>query len=140
MKPWSLLDGESWKIVNLNSKSFAKKKRSEFLYYKVFLFFNQTDKLPNRLLKTDLITMPNSDCTHYLDEMKNSEFQFCAYDPEFKNDACTGDSGGPLQTFRAGSFVSTIAGVVSYGLVIISHILFTTFIILIGFVNSFHFL
>lgn len=43
--------------------------------------------------------------------------QYCAYDPEGKNDSCLGDSGGPLQFFSSDeSTVATVIGIVSYGI------------------------
>lgn len=45
-----------------------------------------------------------------------SHGQYCAYDPQGKNDSCQGDSGGPLQYFATdNATVSTVIGIVSYG-------------------------
>lgn len=41
--------------------------------------------------------------------------QVCTHDPQAKNDACVGDSGGPLQIYEL-SGVSTIVGVTSFGI------------------------
>lgn len=41
--------------------------------------------------------------------------QLCTYDPQARNDACVGDSGGPLQITKL-SGVSTIVGVTSFGI------------------------
>lgn len=40
--------------------------------------------------------------------------QVCTHDPQAKNDACVGDSGGPLQLYDL-SGVSTIVGITSFG-------------------------
>lgn len=45
-----------------------------------------------------------------------SEGQYCAYDPQGKNDSCQGDSGGPVQYFPFdSSAISKVIGVISYG-------------------------
>lgn len=45
-----------------------------------------------------------------------SEGQYCAWDPQGRNDSCQGDSGGPLQAFlNANAAISTIVGIVSFG-------------------------
>lgn len=45
------------------------------------------------------------------------EGQYCAYDPNAKNDGCGGDSGGPLQFFEnANASISTVVGIVSFGI------------------------
>lgn len=42
--------------------------------------------------------------------------QYCAYDPQGRNDSCQGDSGGPLQYFPTKeSTVGTVLGIVSFG-------------------------
>lgn len=45
-----------------------------------------------------------------------SESQYCAYDPDGKNDSCDGDSGGPLQIFPYGSKTASLIGIVSFGI------------------------
>jgi len=73
--------------------------------------------LSDRLLKTTLITMDNvTQCANYFSHRTVYESQYCAYDPEFKGDACHGDSGGPLQHFESGTSMATVVGVVSYGI------------------------
>lgn len=59
--------------------------------------------------------MPSITCLKWFWNGHTSESQYCAYDPKFKGDACRGDSGGPLQVFRAGSPLPSIVGIVSYG-------------------------
>lgn len=44
------------------------------------------------------------------------EGQLCAYDPEAKSDACQGDSGGPIQLLNSRTGLSTVAGIVSFGI------------------------
>lgn len=44
-----------------------------------------------------------------------SEDQYCAYDPNNKTDACTGDSGGPLQLMDNNSRTAEIVGITSFG-------------------------
>lgn len=47
-----------------------------------------------------------------------SDGQYCAYDPNAKNDSCLGDSGGPLQYFPfKGSSTAMVIGIVSYGFI-----------------------
>lgn len=41
--------------------------------------------------------------------------QVCTHDPQARNDACVGDSGGPLQITEL-SGLSTIVGVTSFGI------------------------
>lgn len=43
------------------------------------------------------------------------EGQYCAYDPQARNDTCLGDSGGPLQYFDDNSGIATVLGIVSVG-------------------------
>lgn len=45
-----------------------------------------------------------------------SKGQYCAFDPNGQNDSCQGDSGGPLQIFTDNSTVSSVVGVVSFGI------------------------
>ncbi|XP_031621883.1 uncharacterized protein LOC116339921 [Contarinia nasturtii] len=81
----------------------------------------------NDLLKTQLKTMPLSECNRtlldwnrdkgiFLPVFRNgiSESQYCAFDPNARNDSCQGDSGGPL--FRSNSNTSSIIGIVSFGI------------------------
>lgn len=88
-------------------------------------FHNLGRNRSNLLLKTDLKTMPLSECNTTLlnnNEGKSlqafrngvSESQYCAFDPNGVNDSCDGDSGGPLQTIR--NDVAKIVGIVSFGL------------------------
>lgn len=42
--------------------------------------------------------------------------QYCAYDPQGRNDSCQGDSGGPLQFFPNPDALATVVGVVSFGI------------------------
>lgn len=42
--------------------------------------------------------------------------QLCAYDPEARSDACQGDSGGPIQLTNERTGISTVVGVVSFGI------------------------
>lgn len=41
--------------------------------------------------------------------------QYCAYDPQGKNDSCQGDSGGPLQRFIPFEDIGEVVGIVSFG-------------------------
>ncbi|XP_055301608.1 serine protease persephone-like [Sitodiplosis mosellana] len=77
------------------------------------------------LLKTQLKTMPIAECsstllsnrTSNLSSLKNiTNGQYCAFDPNAQNDSCQGDSGGPLQTFTDDSSISTVVGIVSFGI------------------------
>lgn len=82
----------------------------------------------NDLLKTQVKTMPLSECNTTLlnynilvdsPVFRNEidESQYCAYDPQGKNDSCQGDSGGPLQYFADfKSDLATVAGIVSFGI------------------------
>ncbi|XP_031639695.1 serine protease persephone-like, partial [Contarinia nasturtii] len=81
----------------------------------------------NKLLKTNLTTVPLSECNSTLLEWNKeynspsfengiSEGQYCANDPEGRRDSCHGDSGGPLQYFpNTNSSRATIVGIVSFG-------------------------
>lgn len=66
--------------------------------------------------------MPLAKCSKWLSTVNNQwkhtllESQYCAYDPKLLGDACSGDSGGPLQYFIGSNRVATVLGVVSYGL------------------------
>lgn len=77
------------------------------------------------LLKTNVTMMPIEQCNTTVLNFNNVAplaslrdgvilGQVCAYDPNAKNDACGGDSGGPLQFSDSG--ISTIIGVTSFGL------------------------
>lgn len=81
---------------------------------------------PSILLKTNVTSMPLSACNSTFAEYNRqvdhpslrhgiSDSQYCAYDPQARNDACQGDSGGPLQTFLSPA-IGTIIGVVSFGI------------------------
>ncbi|XP_031619950.1 serine protease persephone-like [Contarinia nasturtii] len=80
----------------------------------------------NDLLKAQLITVPLSQCNEKFKEyqslandptLKNiGQSQYCAYDPQGRNDSCQGDSGGPLQLKSPYEASPTIVGVVSVGL------------------------
>lgn len=71
--------------------------------------------------------MPLSECNTTLlnvnEESKDKRLgsgihksQYCAYDPQGRNDSCQGDSGGPLQLIsNNNSIATTIVGVVSFG-------------------------
>lgn len=73
------------------------------------------------LLQTNVTTVPLRDCntthikqgTHRSYKSGLDAGQYCAYDPDYKNDACESDSGGPLQLVQNGE--STIVGVISFG-------------------------
>lgn len=80
------------------------------------------DALSDVLLRT----VPLSQCNHtyvqYNEDKNHAAFrggiiegQYCANDPEFKSDACRGDSGGPLQVFRYPE-TAHIVGIVSFGI------------------------
>lgn len=81
----------------------------------------------NELLKTNLRMMPLEQCNatilDYNKEINQRQFrngigrsQCCAYDPDkMMRDSCQGDSGGPLQIFPPRSILSTIVGIVSFG-------------------------
>ena len=79
------------------------------------------------LLKTSLKTMSLLECNstflNYSRQVNLAAFrdgliegQYCAYDPQGKNDSCQGDSGGPLQYFDANSTMETVVGIVSLGI------------------------
>ncbi|XP_031624790.1 basement membrane proteoglycan-like isoform X2 [Contarinia nasturtii] len=81
----------------------------------------------DRLLKTQLMTMPLSECIstvkNWNRRVDHATFrngliggQYCAYDPHGRNDSCDGDSGGPLQYFATNK-TSTVVGIVSFGVV-----------------------
>ncbi|XP_031626099.1 apolipophorins-like [Contarinia nasturtii] len=80
----------------------------------------------NILMKTQLKTMPLSECNKTLSKWNKiaklspyqdgiSHGQYCAYDPQARNDSCQGDSGGPLQYYSDSTFVATVVGIVSFG-------------------------
>lgn len=80
------------------------------------------------LLKTQLMTMPLSECNSTLLEYNKRanhaalrdgivESQYCAYDAAGKNDSCPGDSGGPLMYSPTPNSMPHIIGIVSYGVV-----------------------
>ncbi|XP_031634562.1 serine protease persephone-like isoform X2 [Contarinia nasturtii] len=81
----------------------------------------------NKLLKTNLTTVPLRECNSTWIEWNKSENlvifrngisngQYCAYDPEGRRDSCHGDSGSPLQYFaNSNSSTATIVGIVSLG-------------------------
>ncbi|XP_055842878.1 serine protease persephone-like [Episyrphus balteatus] len=82
----------------------------------------QTRQRSGILLQTNVTTVPMKECnsTHLAFHLPTSSYrvglnngQYCAFDPEFKKDACESDSGGPLQLVNNGD--STIVGVISYG-------------------------
>lgn len=71
--------------------------------------------------------MPTSECNATLQDynrrakltaLRNGvlESQYCAFDPEGRNDTCQGDSGGPLQYFPANNTLAHVIGVVSFGI------------------------
>ncbi|GAB0096356.1 serine protease persephone-like [Sergentomyia squamirostris] len=75
------------------------------------------------LLKTNLTSVPLDSCNRTFGELPPSRHlpnllnsgQLCAFDETRKNDACEGDSGGPLQTVGENGF-ATIIGVTSFGI------------------------
>ncbi|XP_031632777.1 uncharacterized protein LOC116346717 [Contarinia nasturtii] len=81
----------------------------------------------NILLKTQVKTMQLTECSQlYLEQNKASNLaalrdgitpgQYCAYDPQGRNDSCQGDSGGPLQYFpNSNTTTATVVGIVSFG-------------------------
>ncbi|XP_031632051.1 uncharacterized protein LOC116346252 [Contarinia nasturtii] len=81
----------------------------------------------NRLLKTELISMPLSRCNLTLinwfrlsndASLRNglNGGQYCAYDPAGRNDSCQGDSGGPLQYYQPNrTATAVVVGIVSFG-------------------------
>jgi len=77
------------------------------------------------LLKTNVTSMPISQCNETLSEFNRDAdlmairngidmSQVCTHDPQAKNDACVGDSGGPLQIVDYDG-ISTVVGVTSFG-------------------------
>lgn len=79
------------------------------------------------LLKTELVTMPTSQCNGTLLEINQrinqpslregiSEGQYCAHDPNASHDSCQGDSGGPLLYFPPNATLANVVGIVSFGL------------------------
>lgn len=92
-----------------------------------FFFFFVARNSSNDLLKTDVITMPLLQCnTVYLNYNLNAnqrafrngigKGQYCAYDPNGRNDNCQGDSGGPLQIIHSESTTATVVGIISFGI------------------------
>ncbi|XP_055308885.1 ankyrin-1-like [Sitodiplosis mosellana] len=83
--------------------------------------------LSNSLQKTQLTSMPLTECNRTLFELNRDANQaalrngigggqYCAYDPQARNDSCQGDSGGPLQYFDENdSGIATVLGIVSVG-------------------------
>lgn len=81
-----------------------------------------------QLRKTQLTSMPLQECNrtflNYNQRVDQAAFrqgifegQYCAYDPEGRNDSCSGDSGGPLQYFPNNeSTVANVVGIVSFGI------------------------
>ncbi|XP_031634325.1 serine protease persephone-like [Contarinia nasturtii] len=80
----------------------------------------------NDLLKAQLQTVPLTECNELFKEYQQftkepglqniGQSQYCAYDPNGKNDSCQGDSGGPLHISNPLQASVTIVGVVSYGI------------------------
>ncbi|XP_031633773.1 coagulation factor X-like [Contarinia nasturtii] len=83
-------------------------------------------KKASTLLKTQLMSMPLSECSTMImnhnqrpiySSFKNLTVgHYCAFDPSARNDSCQGDSGGPLQVFPSNSTISTVVGIVSFGI------------------------
>ncbi|XP_059614153.1 serine protease persephone-like isoform X2 [Phlebotomus argentipes] len=75
------------------------------------------------LLKTNLTSVPLDRCNRTYSDLPRdralpnllNDGQLCAFDMTRKNDACEGDSGGPLQTVSDNGF-ATIIGVTSFGI------------------------
>uniref|UniRef100_A0A6B2ELD2 Putative trypsin-like serine protease n=1 Tax=Phlebotomus kandelakii TaxID=1109342 RepID=A0A6B2ELD2_9DIPT len=75
------------------------------------------------LLKTNLTSVPLDRCNRTFSDLPPTrhlpnlldEGQLCAFDVTRKNDACEGDSGGPLQRVNENGF-ATIIGVTSFGI------------------------
>ncbi|XP_031621981.1 serine protease Hayan-like [Contarinia nasturtii] len=77
------------------------------------------------LLKTEL--MPLSECNSTMMEWNREQNlpnyrnglikgQYCAHDPQGKNDTCYGDTAGPLHYFpNNGTSLATVVGIVSFG-------------------------
>lgn len=87
---------------------------------------NEANELSNELLKTQVSTLVLPECNETLLEwnrlpniaaLRNgiSGSQYCAFDPNARNDSCQGDSGGPLQVYRGTSSIPHVVGVVSFG-------------------------
>lgn len=84
-------------------------------------------RLSNNLMKAQLTSMPLNVCNATLLEfnkdvnqaaLRNGIIggQYCAYDPQARNDSCLGDSGGPLQYFTDNiSGIANVVGIVSAG-------------------------
>lgn len=83
----------------------------------------------NVLLKTQLDTVPLDKCNEKVLFYNNFisdlaafrdgliEGQYCAQDPQGKNESCVGDSGGPLQMFDESNYgIATVVGIVSFGI------------------------
>lgn len=79
------------------------------------------------LQKVQLKSMPLPECQAKLGEFNEranlapfrnqiDQSQYCAYDPQGRNDSCQGDSGGPLQYFPGGTNMAEIVGIVSFGI------------------------
>lgn len=70
--------------------------------------------------------MPLTECNSTLLEYSEGEHaalrngiiesQYCAFDPQWKNDSCQGDSGGPLFPDNNNSNKATVVGIVSFGI------------------------
>lgn len=96
--------------------------------YQLFDLSLSAQQLSNQLLKTELRTMPLSECQRvFMDyaHLRNfesipslyniDESKYCAYDPYGEKDSCQGDSGGPLQTIRSYLRTAKVVGILSYG-------------------------
>lgn len=68
------------------------------------------------LRKTQVVTMPLSQCKMVMKQYGIDDGHYCAYDPKQRNDSCQGDSGGPLQIPANDSVEAKVIGIVSFGI------------------------
>lgn len=68
------------------------------------------------LRKTQVVTMPLSQCKNAMKQYDINDGHYCAFDPNRRNDSCQGDSGGPLQIPAHDSTEAKVVGIVSFGI------------------------
>lgn len=85
------------------------------LCYSIFFYFEEFVRSYD-LRKTQVVTMPLSQCKTAMKQFGINDSHYCAYDPQRRNDSCQGDSGGPLQIPAHGSVEAKVVGIVSFGI------------------------